>query len=73
LAIEPFLGQTGTPEHEAWMIDCEAASRAARARFARRQAQIGRPIAETPFQRPLPRGEGDSDAFSTCPGADLEP
>ena len=44
MPLEPFRGQTGTPEHEAWMIDCEAASRAARARFARRQARLGRPV-----------------------------
>jgi hypothetical protein len=55
LPLEPFTGQTGTPEHEAWMIDCEAASRAARARFAQRQARLGRPVPRSPTDpRPDP-------------------
>jgi hypothetical protein len=55
MRIEAFTGQIGTPEHEAWMIDCEAVSRAARTRFAQRQARLGRPVPRSPTDsRPDP-------------------
>ena len=56
MSIEPFTGTLGSPDHLAWMKECEGLNRKASARFARRQSQLGRPVPKRipPDSRPAP-------------------